>query len=88
MLGFLRDYLGWALNSMPQKYQCLLIFLSQYCVQKYLVCISPKSDKRKILKDTRSQWIIENFLVRQENVEGKCKSCQSWRINLKYYYVC
>jgi len=25
-----RAYLGWALNSMPQKYQCLFLFLSKY----------------------------------------------------------
>jgi len=39
MKGFLIAYLGWGLNSMPQKYQCLFIFLLQYCVEKYLVCI-------------------------------------------------
>jgi len=41
VLGFLRAYLGWALNYMPQKNQCLFIFLSQYYVQKYLVYKSP-----------------------------------------------
>ncbi len=37
MLGVLRAYRGWALNSMPQKYQFLFIFLLQYCEQKYCV---------------------------------------------------
>ncbi len=39
MLGFLRACLGWALNSMPQKYQCLFIFFIVICIVcKNIVC--------------------------------------------------
>jgi len=31
-------YLGWSLKPMAQNYQEIFIFLSQYCVQKYIVC--------------------------------------------------
>jgi hypothetical protein len=38
MLGFLRAYLAWALNSMSQKYQCLFIAIlcAKYFVYKPL----------------------------------------------------
>ncbi len=42
MLGFLRAYFSWPLNSIPPNINGLLIFLSQYFAQKCLACIGPK----------------------------------------------
>jgi hypothetical protein len=40
VIGFLRAYLGWSIETYVSKLSN--IFLSQNCVQKYLVCNWPK----------------------------------------------
>jgi hypothetical protein len=56
MLGFLRAYLGWLDGCLKViKYRNIFLsFLSQYCVQKYLVCISPYCLYSKI-------WSLSNY---------------------------
>jgi hypothetical protein len=53
MLEFLRAHLGWSIEIYVLKLSNIKIYFylsQQYCVQKYLGCISPKQSPLPITK--------------------------------------
>ena len=50
--------------------KCLFIFLSQYCVQKCLVCISPKNLNLNL------DEVISSEDLKQQTVKSSSQSCR------------